>query len=322
VTCFRSDTLAPGAQYPAITLTVSVAANAPLRVDNTATVSGGGDGTPGISPSNPVPIGRPPDLSLTKVRTTDLVAGQSVTYSIVVSNATTAGSTTSAVAVVVTDTLPPGLTATAASGPGWSCTVGTAVSCTRSDVLPPGASFPPITLTVQVAPDASGTIINSATVNGGGDQTPGNNSGADEGTAVTNTCLAITGSVDPNFGSRSTGTFQLVVSNPGSAASSGKVVVAGTPPLFAPPVAASGTGWDCQIVAQAVSCQRTDTLAPGAQFPPITVTVKLGSSATGNSGSAVFYVANASCTRPASIPVEVPGGGPTGPEITLVTNGA
>jgi uncharacterized protein (TIGR03437 family) len=322
VSCFRSDTLAPGAHYPAITLMVSVAANAPPTVDNTATISGGGDATPGTSPPNPVPIGRPPDLSLTKTRTVDLVAGQPATYSIVVSNAATAGPTTSAVAVAVADTLPSSLTATAASGPGWSCTAGATVSCTRSDVLPPGASFPPITLTVQVAPDASGTIINSATVNGGGDQTPGNNSGADEGTAVTNTCLAITGSVDPNFGSSSTGTFQLVVSNPGSTASSGRVVVAGTPPLFGQPVAASGSGWDCQIAAQAVTCDRTDTLAPGAQFPPITVAVKVIGAAGGSSGNASFYVVNASCVRPASIPIEISGGGPAGPEVTLVTNGA
>src|SRR5262249_20806754 len=42
-TCSRADALAAGASYPAITLTVSVAANAPSTVTNTATVSGGGD---------------------------------------------------------------------------------------------------------------------------------------------------------------------------------------------------------------------------------------------------------------------------------------
>jgi hypothetical protein len=41
-TCLRSDALATGSSYPAITLTVDVANRAPASVTNTATVSGGG----------------------------------------------------------------------------------------------------------------------------------------------------------------------------------------------------------------------------------------------------------------------------------------
>ncbi len=40
--CTRADSLAAGASYPSITLTVTVASNAPSSVTNTATVSGGG----------------------------------------------------------------------------------------------------------------------------------------------------------------------------------------------------------------------------------------------------------------------------------------
>src|SRR3954451_5695557 len=54
--------------------------------------------------------------------------------------------------VTVTDTLPAGVPAltnnrgvaagpTAASGPGWTCT---GTRCTRTDVLAPGAAYPPI----------------------------------------------------------------------------------------------------------------------------------------------------------------------------------
>jgi uncharacterized repeat protein (TIGR01451 family) len=43
VSCARGDTLAAGSSYPAITLTASVAANAPSSITNTATVSGGGE---------------------------------------------------------------------------------------------------------------------------------------------------------------------------------------------------------------------------------------------------------------------------------------
>ncbi len=73
--------------------------------------------------------------------------------------------------VSVTDTLPAGLTATAISGGGWNCLLGT-LTCTRSDVLASGSSYPPITLTVNVANNAPASVINSATVCGGGDPTP------------------------------------------------------------------------------------------------------------------------------------------------------
>jgi uncharacterized repeat protein (TIGR01451 family) len=47
-TCTRSDVLAAGAGYPAITVTVSVDTNAAAGVTNTVTVAGGGD----VSPAN------------------------------------------------------------------------------------------------------------------------------------------------------------------------------------------------------------------------------------------------------------------------------
>jgi uncharacterized repeat protein (TIGR01451 family) len=43
LTATRSDVLAPGSSYPALTLTVDVAANAPMLVINRARVSGGGE---------------------------------------------------------------------------------------------------------------------------------------------------------------------------------------------------------------------------------------------------------------------------------------
>ena len=59
--------------------------------------------------------------------------------------------------VTVTDPIPAGLRATAAGGNGWSCTGTSTVRCTRADVLAPGATYPPITITVDVAPDAVST---------------------------------------------------------------------------------------------------------------------------------------------------------------------
>jgi peptidoglycan/xylan/chitin deacetylase (PgdA/CDA1 family) len=70
--------------------------------------------------------------------------------------------------LTVTDPMPAGLTATAVTGAGWSCTLGATVRCTRSDPLAPGASYPPITITVDVAADAVSTVNEATAVGHGG----------------------------------------------------------------------------------------------------------------------------------------------------------
>ena len=81
--------------------------------------------------------------------------------------------------MTVTETPPAGLTVTALSGAGWTCTVAT-LTCTRSDALAPAASYPEITVTTSVgAGVAPGTVTNTAVVSGGGDSNPGNNTATD-----------------------------------------------------------------------------------------------------------------------------------------------
>ncbi|HZR31521.1 MAG TPA: hypothetical protein VFA76_06680 [Terriglobales bacterium] len=70
-------------------------------------------------------------------------------------------------AVNLVDRLPDGLVATGISGDGWSCTLAT-LFCTRSDGLAVGATFPPVTVTVNVSSDAPASVTNSATASGGG----------------------------------------------------------------------------------------------------------------------------------------------------------
>lgn len=104
-----------------------------------------------------------PDLRLKKAHTGTFMTGQDGTFTLTVSNAGVAPTFGS---VTVTDTLPTGLTATALSGPGWSCTLAT-LTCTRSDPLPAGGTYPDITLTVK--PTQSGSLTNNASVSGGGE---------------------------------------------------------------------------------------------------------------------------------------------------------
>ena len=122
------------------------------------------------------------------------------------------------------DTLPPGLTATAASGTGWTCTLNAPaagqVQCTRSDVLANGSSYPAITLTVNVALDAAPSVTNTVTVSGGGQTNTANDSATDPTNVNTlahvllvKRITAVTDSV-----TGTTTTFNQVLDRPGFAA--------------------------------------------------------------------------------------------------------
>jgi uncharacterized repeat protein (TIGR01451 family) len=185
LTCTRSDTLAAAASYPAITLTVNVASNAPASVTNTATVSGGGESNTTNDTANDVTTinasSSPPDMTISKSHSGNFSQGQTgATYSITVTNS--GGSATSGT-VTMTDALPASLTPTAISGTGWTCTLAT-LTCTRSDALAAAASYPAITLTVNVAGNAPASITNTATVSGGGETNTSNDT-ANDLTAVT-----------------------------------------------------------------------------------------------------------------------------------------
>ena len=119
---------------------------------------------------------QPSDLTLTKTHAGAFTQGQSgAAYTITVSNS---GAGPTSGVVTVTDTLPGGLTATALSGTGWSCSIGT-LTCTRSNVLAAGTSYPPITLTVMVDSAAPSSVTNTATVSGGGESNTTNNAAGD-----------------------------------------------------------------------------------------------------------------------------------------------
>ncbi len=124
-----------------------------------------------------------PDLTITKSHTGNFYKGQTgATYTIHVTNA---GIDPTSGTVTVTDTLPTGLTATAINGAGWTCNSAT-LTCTRGDALAAGASYPDITITVNVAANAPTTVTNTASVSGGNDVNTGNNSASDITTIIDN----------------------------------------------------------------------------------------------------------------------------------------
>src|SRR2546423_88485 len=94
LTCTRSDALAAGASYAAITVTVDVATSAPTSVSNSATVSGGGEmNTANDTATDPTvisPAGAP-DLTITKTHAGNFTQGQTgASYALTASNTGTA----------------------------------------------------------------------------------------------------------------------------------------------------------------------------------------------------------------------------------------
>jgi len=131
-----------------------------------------------------------PDLAIAKTHDRPLARlQQGVQYSIVVTN-NGPGSTVGT--VTVTDTLPVGLTATSFSGSGWTCDPLPALSCSRSDPLAAGNSYPPVVLVADVAADPPATIANTATVAGGGAVASANDQAVDEA-AVSSTAIPALG---------------------------------------------------------------------------------------------------------------------------------
>ena len=182
--CTRSDSLASGASYPAIGLTVTVGPTAGSPLSNIASVSGGNfdnvsgnnSGTDSDTVTYPAD-----DLQITKVHNGTFTAGANASYTLTVKNngpiAITSGTTTT-----VSDTLPAGETFVSGTGTGWSCSAaGQAVTCNTTTSVASGASLPAITLNVLLSKSIGTSVSNTATVANAfiSDGTAGNDSSTD-----------------------------------------------------------------------------------------------------------------------------------------------
>ncbi|MEU0404794.1 hypothetical protein ABZ318_32175, partial [Streptomyces sp. NPDC006197] len=282
--CVNSGPILPDSTHTFI-LRVDVLPDSPCSVTNTVElldanrdrITGAADPTT-ITGGECAP-GQNPLLSISKSHTGNVTQGGTATYTISVSNAANAQPTSGT--VTVTDNMPEGITPTAASGAGWDCSVsGQTATCTRNDALAAGASYPPITVTANVAASDACTFGNTATVSGGGSASV---SDSDETTVTGGTCtpaqnpaLSVNKSHTGNFTQGGTGTYAIDVANAANAGpTSGTVTVTDTLPTGVTPTAASGTGWNCSISGQTVTCTRSDALAAGAGYPTITVTTNV-----------------------------------------------
>jgi len=276
LTCTRSDVLQNFTTYPNIIVTVNIASNATSPQTNSATVSGGGDVTPANNTwSDVTTIVQKPDLTITKSHSGIWNLGATgKTYTLTVTNI--GGIATNGSTVTVIDTLPTGLTATAMTGTGWSCTLGT-LTCTRNDFLAVATGYP-ITLTVDVANNAPANMTNTATVAGGGETNTANDSASDP-TKTMQIDLTLKKTHSGTWNPGDTGkTYTLTASNAGATPTDGSTVtVVDTLPAGLVATAMIGPGWSCTLAT--LTCTRGDMLPAGSSYADITLTVDVANDA-------------------------------------------
>lgn len=114
------------------------------------------------------------DLTIRKDGAGPFQSGGSATFTIVVSNA---GAIAGTGLVSVTEQPPAGLLITSMSGTGWTFNPGS-LTCTTTNILAAGGSYPSITVQGTLATNAAGSLTNTASLTGGNDTISDNNSAA------------------------------------------------------------------------------------------------------------------------------------------------
>jgi exo-1,4-beta-D-glucosaminidase len=226
--------------------------------------------------------------------------------------APTQGAGASPVTATIT-ALPVGVSVQGLYGSGWTCNLGAITSpraepadtCYRDDVLAgENGEEPPITVVASVAPNAAASGNETVKVSGGGDASaPASVSAA---TTIRPAPIPATGTPAANppvltvagtqAGSFSQGdardAYTLTVSDAATAGpTTGEVTVADTMPPGLTPVEMTGNGWTCSLAPATLppttsgrnappntyepqpTCVRSDSLAPGSAYPPITLRV-------------------------------------------------
>jgi uncharacterized repeat protein (TIGR01451 family) len=269
VTCNVGDIAQGGSK--SVTITVKVTDAACPSVDNKATVSATNEpaGNTGNNTSNTVTLNvscPQPDVKVTKgTSKTSVNSGDSFTFTIEASNV--GGGTANN--VVITDTVPNGLTITGTSG---SCTTsGQKVTCNVGDITAGGSKS--ITIDVKATDAACPQVSNSATVSAGNE--PAANQGNNASNVVKVDVICATPDVKVTKSASTTSvnaggsvTFTIEAKNVGGGTAN-NVAITDTIPSG---LTITGTSASCTTSGQKVTCNVGDIAAGGTKSVTITVT--------------------------------------------------
>ena len=241
------------------------------------------------------------DLGITKTDgVTTAVPGESVTYTIVVTNA----GPSDAVGATVTDTLPAaiaGATWTCAAAGGGTCTASGTGGITDTVDVPAGATLI-YTVVASIAQGATGSLSNSPTVTappGVTDTNPANNSANDTDTLTPQADLAITktdGVTSVNAGASTV--YTIVAGNAGPSAVAG-ATVADTAPAgltFGSWTCTASAGSSCPASGSGNLAAAVNLLSGGSAT--FTVNATVAGSATGSISNTATIAAPAGVTDP------------------------
>jgi uncharacterized repeat protein (TIGR01451 family) len=313
VTCTIAAGLAIGANVAFVIPVTPTAAVSGTTVANTATVSGGGDPTcPGnaatCSSTVNVPVNAPQLTIVKTASSANFVVGVAASYTLTVTNT---GSAATTAAASVSDTIPASLTLGAM--PAGCTASGQTVTCTIAAGLAAGANVAFVIPVTATAAASGTTVVNTATVSGGGDPTcPGAaNCTSTVQTPVDRPALAIVKTASAaNFVVGVPASYTLTVTNTGSAATTAIATVTDTVPAS---LMLGTMPTDCSASGQTVTCTIAAGLAAGANVAfviPVTPTAAAAGTTIVNTatvaGGGSACPNAASCTGTVDVPVDSP----------------
>jgi uncharacterized repeat protein (TIGR01451 family) len=191
-----------------------------------------------------------PDVTLGKSHVGNFTRGLTASYNVPVSNVSPYGPTSGT--VTVNDTLPVGVIPTSASASSeWTCSVAAqTVSCTDSIVHPANSSYPPITITANVAQTAPSIVTNTAVVSGGGETNLANDTATDVASVFSIADLSVTNNATPNpVAAGSNITYTQVVTDNGPSAADNATLVETVPANTTFVSMSAPAGWTCMTPA-------------------------------------------------------------------------
>ncbi len=307
-----------------VTIDATVVPSARGTLSNTATVS-----TPsGVTDSNPADnsatdvdaVLAVADLSISKTDgRTDALPGDTLTYTIDIANA----GPSQALGALVQDAIPAELsvaswTCLATAGSSCGATSGSGDIAERVD-LDTGGSVT-FTVTAVVRPDATGTVVNTATVeapSGVSDPTPANNAANDSTmlSPLSDVSITKTDGVSTIVAGAPT-TYSVVVTNPGPSAIAGVRVTDSLPAVL------TGATWTCSPTGGA-SCGASSGIASIDEVVdlPAASTVRYTVTATVDAGASGTIANTAAVTLPGVVVDPTPSNN-TSTDTTTVTGEA